>query len=362
VQKKVMELAFRFRSRPYEKHFGEIVNSVILQDSVEFRTAFCGCKCFKHQSASFTEEQKLKTYEELFCSELCAAMWQELGWMDDVLLANRYLPKDWTTDPNANVKDHIINEKCKFHPEVQIVFMGHRRAKLALQAARKERDQYLALEAKKEKEKKEAIEARERSLKETREADDAKWAYEKELREAVDAAREADEAQQQADEALQAGDIEKYEQRRKIADEAKKKAVVEQREADEAECVMAKEMREAEEWAAIKRKEEEEYELAKKEADEAKSRTEAHELMLSMAFENAECENAGMKMNVFGRKADADLDSIRHEEDVVMRGPSFTEMDEEMELKLSELKRSELDKQSAGSLDSASRLDHAKRV
>lgn len=58
----------------------------------------------------YNEEEDTKAAEDLFCSELVARVYHQVGILDKKLRSEAYLPKDFSTDPNAIMADHYAKD------------------------------------------------------------------------------------------------------------------------------------------------------------------------------------------------------------------------------------------------------------
>jgi hypothetical protein len=112
VKSKLEELANEFDGRAYEQNFGEIVDSILYQDSEMCCTA-------KKQKDEHEQENRLQS---VFCSELVAAMFIKCGLMDRGQFANNFMPHDFSTANNAKVSNHLV-PGVTLSDEIEVV--GH---------------------------------------------------------------------------------------------------------------------------------------------------------------------------------------------------------------------------------------------
>merc|ERR1712159_697466 len=122
ILEKVENLAINLQGAPYEDHFADIVDAVIMQDA-DGCWGCCKCDCCSGKAVDENEEkEKLKA---LFCSELVAHMLQEAGWLNKKWEAGHYLPKDFGAGDNGlahkEMSYNAAGVKGTFGPEIQIL-------------------------------------------------------------------------------------------------------------------------------------------------------------------------------------------------------------------------------------------------
>jgi len=106
LERKMFQECVKLKDVKYQGDFGDMVNGTIAQDSV-FWNALCGaCCCERFGATKFNQEEEDKRTEELFCSELVAKLYIEAGFLRKERHADNYLPKDFSSDPNAILKDY----------------------------------------------------------------------------------------------------------------------------------------------------------------------------------------------------------------------------------------------------------------
>eukprot|EP00658_Telonema_sp_P-2_P047310 TRINITY_DN35997_c0_g1_i1.p1 TRINITY_DN35997_c0_g1~~TRINITY_DN35997_c0_g1_i1.p1 ORF type:complete len:313 (-),score=120.46 TRINITY_DN35997_c0_g1_i1:193-1131(-) len=181
-----------YSERPYERQLGECLRAVLLQDSSEVRALCGGCDCIKHESETMSKDQKAEALKELFCSELVAAIYQEMGWMDDLYIPSRYMPKDFSSAPNSNLDGRLVG--CTLAPEAQVVLADYQQIDKLVEEAKQSQRRAEELKEKAQKEKRD-VEQAEKKLSLQRQTSRQEFEhYEAELREANEAEAELEAA------------------------------------------------------------------------------------------------------------------------------------------------------------------------
>merc|ERR1711934_798246 len=96
---------------PYEERGIDMVNTAIVQDNDCWAACFGDCCCERNQKDDArTEEEKMKTEESLFCSELAALQFLRAGWREGRDMSDMYMPKDFSDDPHEQLSQDLKPE------------------------------------------------------------------------------------------------------------------------------------------------------------------------------------------------------------------------------------------------------------
>lgn len=114
VERLLFQEAVAFNHRPYEQTPSTMVMSTISQDSGFWDGLFGTCCCARCGKERHDAMREKETSASVFCSELAGHLCMEGDLIDKKVLSQEYLPKDFSTDPNATVKDHYIPWEDRF--------------------------------------------------------------------------------------------------------------------------------------------------------------------------------------------------------------------------------------------------------
>jgi len=114
VEQLLFQEAVAFNHRPYEQTPSTMVMSTISQDSGFWDGLFGTCCCARCGKERHDAMREKETSASVFCSELAGHLCMEGDLIDKKVLSQEYLPKDFSTDPNATVKDHYIPWEDRF--------------------------------------------------------------------------------------------------------------------------------------------------------------------------------------------------------------------------------------------------------
>jgi len=114
VEKELVKEVGRFLGRPYEADFRSMLRAVLMQD-VEGWNNCCAylscCRCYQCGDSydadlqpSTQRSQAEKQLDRVFCSELVAHLYQSAGLLSNEHYAESYLPKDFSSEHNSNIK------------------------------------------------------------------------------------------------------------------------------------------------------------------------------------------------------------------------------------------------------------------
>lgn len=111
LEKKMFELAVQFQGVSYERVPGSMVSATCSQDAVFWNSLFGeGCCRSCADLEKYSETKDKENSESVFCSELVARLYNQAGILQmegKEVQSDRFLPKDFSADPHAILKDFI---------------------------------------------------------------------------------------------------------------------------------------------------------------------------------------------------------------------------------------------------------------
>ena len=107
LEAKIFEQCLANKDKSYQGDASDMVWSMFAQDAVCWNALFGATCCERFGTTEYDEEEEKKRTQDVFCSELVAAIFIQVGILEKDWHADRYLPKDLSSDPNSNLDDHL---------------------------------------------------------------------------------------------------------------------------------------------------------------------------------------------------------------------------------------------------------------